>query len=145
MLGYGNLLREARLSAGLTQAELAEKVGVDRTIVSKVERERISLTVAQVNALVQALPISAEQLLRAMGVHLTPPAAARLPRELVDRRGPWGADSSCRAVPEPEHPGTVRCPICGAWDFTPEEKARRAGYVAGSASATRDDTRSAPV
>ena len=83
VLGYGNLLREARLSAGLTQAELAEKVGVDRTIVSKVERERISLTVAQVNALVQALPISAEQLLRAMGVHLTPPAAARLPRELV--------------------------------------------------------------
>lgn len=32
----------------------------------------------------------------------------------------------CQLIPEPEHPETVRCPVCGAWDFTPEEKARRA-------------------
>ena len=70
-----------------------------------------------------------------------PPRAPRQPRSPRSRIPPH----RCQPVPEPEHPGTVRCPICGAWDFTPEEKARRAGYVAGSATATRDDTRSAPV
>jgi hypothetical protein len=23
---------------------------------------------------------------------------------------------------EPEHPETVRCPVCGAWDFTPRRR-----------------------
>ncbi len=41
-------------------------------------------SVAQVNTLVRELPISAEELLRAMGYRFNPPAAARLPRRLID-------------------------------------------------------------
>ena len=40
-------------------------------------------SVEQVNDLVLALRLSAEELLRRMGFKLTPPAAAKLPRELV--------------------------------------------------------------
>jgi transcriptional regulator with XRE-family HTH domain len=38
MSGFGDLLREARIHAGLNQPELAEKVAVDKSYISKLER-----------------------------------------------------------------------------------------------------------
>lgn len=81
--GYGNYLRAARELAGWTQADLAERVSVSTTTVSNWEREESVPNADQVNALVLALRLSAEELLRMLGYQLTPPAAARLPRELV--------------------------------------------------------------
>ena len=80
----GDLLREARERSGWSQEEVAERVGVSRTIVSRWENGVLTPQVPdQVNALCAALPISIEELLRAMGVNIVPSAAARLPRELV--------------------------------------------------------------
>lgn len=82
--GYGDLLRNARERAGLTQQELAERIGSSASTVSNLEREQHPPTVPdQVNVLASALPLSVEELLRAMGVNIVPVAAARLPRELV--------------------------------------------------------------
>src|ERR1700694_1708662 len=39
---YGHFLRERRLAKGLSQRDLAKKVGVDFTYVSKVENERLA-------------------------------------------------------------------------------------------------------
>lgn len=81
--GFGKLLRDARETLGWTQLELAERMQTSATTISNLEREQSMPSVEQVNALVIALHISPEQLLGAMGVRLTPPAAARLPRSLV--------------------------------------------------------------
>lgn len=82
--GYGILIAEARIREGLTPEELARRLGKrSKTIVYKLESEQQEPTADQVNALAAALPLSVEQLLKAMGVALTPPAAARLPRRLV--------------------------------------------------------------
>lgn len=82
---FGAAIREAREHAGLTQAELAERIGTSASTISNLEREQHPPTVPdQVNALAAALPLSTETLLRAMGVTLTSPAAARLPKRLID-------------------------------------------------------------
>jgi transcriptional regulator with XRE-family HTH domain len=81
--GYGQMIREARESIGMTVEQLAERLGRAPSTVRRIEAESVEPSVAQINILVAALPLSAEGLLRAMGVHLTPPAAARLPRRLV--------------------------------------------------------------
>jgi len=39
---YGHFLRERRLAKGLSQRDLAKKVGVDFTYVSKVENDRLA-------------------------------------------------------------------------------------------------------
>jgi transcriptional regulator with XRE-family HTH domain len=39
MKGLGNRIRDLRLARGLTQQALAEKVGVDDTYISKIERD----------------------------------------------------------------------------------------------------------
>jgi transcriptional regulator with XRE-family HTH domain len=41
MKGYGKGLRNARRKAGITQRELAKKIGVSFTYISKIENERI--------------------------------------------------------------------------------------------------------
>lgn len=84
MRGYGLLIAKARDAAGLSVADLADKIGQSDTTVRRLESEAIEPSVAQVNALVTALPISAEELLRAMGVHLSLPIAARIPRRLAE-------------------------------------------------------------
>ena len=83
MRGFGKLLREARELRGWTQKDLAERLDTSTTTISNMEREETMPSVEQVNALVIALQLSPEDLLRAMGVRLTPLAAARLPRDLV--------------------------------------------------------------
>lgn len=84
MRGYGSLIREARDRKGWSQAELGERIGISASTVSNMENDKHAPTVpTNVNALVVALGLSAERLLEAMGVTMTPPAAARLPRGLV--------------------------------------------------------------
>lgn len=84
MKGYGPLIARARDAAGLDDKQLAERLNRTPTTVRRILAEETEPSVEQINALVAALPISAEELLRAMGVNLTLPAAARLPRQLVD-------------------------------------------------------------
>lgn len=51
------LLRETRERAGLTQVELAEKIGETQSYVSKVERGERRLDVVQLQAFCQALKV----------------------------------------------------------------------------------------
>lgn len=81
--GFGQLVKEARELRGLTQVDLAERLNTSNTTVSNIEREETFPSPDQVNGLVVALGMSPELLLAAMGFQLTPPAAARLPRTLV--------------------------------------------------------------
>jgi transcriptional regulator with XRE-family HTH domain len=84
-VSWATRIREARDARGWTQDELAERLGVSRAVVSRWENGHTPPTVPeQVNALVLALGLSPEELLREMGVRLTSPAAARLPRELTE-------------------------------------------------------------
>jgi transcriptional regulator with XRE-family HTH domain len=64
--------------------QLADRIARKPSTVRRLEAEETEPSVEQINALVAALPISAEELLRLMGVSLTLPAAARLPKALVD-------------------------------------------------------------
>jgi len=82
--GYGDLIARARDDAGLDVNQLAERIARKPSTVRRLESEETEPSVEQINALVAALPISAEELLRLMGVSLTLPAAARLPKALVD-------------------------------------------------------------
>lgn len=84
MKGYGLLIARARESAGLEVADLAERIGKSVTTVRRLESEETEPGVEHINALVAALPISAETLLQAMGVNLSLPIAARIPRRLVE-------------------------------------------------------------
>jgi transcriptional regulator with XRE-family HTH domain len=83
--GFGELIAQRRIEAGLTPEQLAERLGrKSKSVVYRIEAEDQEPSVEQINAIVSTLPLSAEELLRAMGVLLNPPAAARLPRGLVD-------------------------------------------------------------
>lgn len=84
MNGFGSLIERARLAAGMSPDELAQRLGRGKSVVYRLESEEQEPSVAQINALVAALPISAEELLRAMGVALNVPAASKLPKTLVD-------------------------------------------------------------
>lgn len=57
-------LRDARRRHGMTQVELAAKLGTIQTYVSSVERARRGLTVQQLVRLCQALRISPGEILR---------------------------------------------------------------------------------
>lgn len=63
--------------------DLAQRIGRSASTIRRIENEETEPSVHQINALVSVLPLSAEELLRSMGVALNPPAASRLPRELV--------------------------------------------------------------
>jgi transcriptional regulator with XRE-family HTH domain len=49
-----SMIREARLRSGLTQAELAARLGVSQSAVSKLERERSNPTVETLDRLLRA-------------------------------------------------------------------------------------------
>ena len=85
MESYGALIERARLAAGMDPADLAARLGLrSRASVYAIEKGEQMPSLKQITLLVSALPISAEELLRACGVPLNPPAAAKLPRDLVD-------------------------------------------------------------
>lgn len=83
--GFGQLIAERRTKAGLSPEQLAERLGrSSKSIVYRLEAEEQEPSADDINVLTSALPMSAEELLRAMGVFLTAPAAAKLPRSLTD-------------------------------------------------------------
>jgi transcriptional regulator with XRE-family HTH domain len=70
---FGEALREARRAAGVSQRELAERVGLDFSYISKVENSRVSPPAADtVVAISRTLGISPEHLLALIGKLPTP-------------------------------------------------------------------------
>lgn len=67
----------------LTQVELAERLRASVTTISNWEREVTKPALEDIDPLCVALSLSPDVLLLKLGVTLTPPAAAKLPRELV--------------------------------------------------------------
>jgi len=59
----GERIASARLHAGLTQTDLANQVSVSQRVIAYWEREAVSLRPEQVQALADALNISADDLL----------------------------------------------------------------------------------
>lgn len=57
----GDKIREARKKASLTQAELAEKIGVKRSVISKYETGNISPTYETISKIAEALHVRAYQ------------------------------------------------------------------------------------
>jgi len=49
----GELIRDARLSSGLTQQDLALKSGTSRTYISKIENDRSDLEIATLRKIVE--------------------------------------------------------------------------------------------
>ena len=80
----GARIRDARLAKDWTQPELAERVAASTTTVSNWETGKTAPGLEDINPVCMALGISPDLLLSDLGIMLTPPAAARLPRELVD-------------------------------------------------------------
>jgi transcriptional regulator with XRE-family HTH domain len=60
---FGQRLAEARQKAGLSQAELGERLGMTQRAIAHWERRRVSLYPEQIETLCVALKISAEELL----------------------------------------------------------------------------------
>jgi len=60
---FGRLLASARKEAGLTQLELAQRVGSTQRVVAYWERESVGLKAEQLNALADALGVSVDGLL----------------------------------------------------------------------------------
>lgn len=63
MQTLGERLRQARRAAGLTQAELARLVGVQRAVISKYETGGVAPSVTQLRRMAEALGVSAGTLL----------------------------------------------------------------------------------
>jgi transcriptional regulator with XRE-family HTH domain len=58
------LLRETRVEAGLTQSELAARIGKDQTFVSKYESGERRLDVLELREICQAIGVSLEGFVR---------------------------------------------------------------------------------
>lgn len=86
-MSTGELIRQARTRAGLTQAELARRAGTSQPAVARYEGNHSSPAVATL-----------ERLLRAAGVELVLSAAPAAPTDL----------SSSRALALREHRGEIR-------------------------------------
>lgn len=82
---WGPWLKELREQAGYTQVEMAERLGVSAATVSNWENEKFTPPISAINQLTALLPVSAEVLLRRLGVTLSAPSAAKLPAQLVSK------------------------------------------------------------
>lgn len=83
--GFGDLIANRRISIGMSPEELAGRLNRrSKSIVYRLESEEQEPDAEMINMLVASLPLSAEELLKAMGVNLSQPLAARLPRQLVE-------------------------------------------------------------
>lgn len=60
---FGERLRQLRITAGLSQEELAHRAGLDRTYVSSCERGRRNLSLEAIVQLANALNVPPSQLL----------------------------------------------------------------------------------
>lgn len=61
--GFGERLAQARESAGLTQAQLADKLGTTQRVITYWERGSVALRADQLTALADALGVTADLLL----------------------------------------------------------------------------------
>jgi transcriptional regulator with XRE-family HTH domain len=57
-------IREARVKGGISQAELAEKLGTTQSHISKIEHGQSRIDVAQLKELARALNINVQDLLK---------------------------------------------------------------------------------
>lgn len=83
MATAGDLMREAREARGWTQVEYADRINTSATTVSNWERGVTKPGIEDINTICAALGLSADVLLMALDVLLTPAAASKLPRDLV--------------------------------------------------------------
>lgn len=56
-------LRKARKAAGLTQAELAQRVGCDQSMISRIEQGKRPMTVDMLKVIARAVDLPAQALL----------------------------------------------------------------------------------
>lgn len=61
---FGHQLRKLRIEAGLSQEELADRAGLDRTYVSSCETGRRNIGLLNIHRLAAALSVSASELVR---------------------------------------------------------------------------------
>lgn len=81
---WGPLVAKARDAAGLTQAQLAEEVKLDASMISKIEANKAYIEPDVFRRLTSALrALSPVELVNELGYELTTPAALRLPKGLV--------------------------------------------------------------
>src|SRR6202011_2093605 len=66
-LNLASSIRSMRLRNGLSQRQLAGRMGVPRTYVSKIENEKATPTLSSLERLARALEVSVPDLLRACG------------------------------------------------------------------------------
>lgn len=59
----GKTLKDTRIRAGLTQAELAEKAGTTQTTIARIERDAVQPAVTTLRKLATALDVSISDLL----------------------------------------------------------------------------------
>jgi transcriptional regulator with XRE-family HTH domain len=60
----GENLKEIRVSKNITQSELAEKLGADKSFVSNIENGKTNPTLSTITSLAKALGVSANELLK---------------------------------------------------------------------------------
>lgn len=60
----GENLKEIRVSKHITQSELAEKLGADKSFVSNIENGKTNPTLSTITSLAKALGITSNELLK---------------------------------------------------------------------------------
>jgi len=63
---FGKNVRRLRLQLGLKQSELSERCGVDQSVISKIERGELNLTIKQMSRLADALEGDVITMLKSM-------------------------------------------------------------------------------
>ncbi len=75
---FGTNLRRCRLAAGLSQEEVAERMGVDRAHVSSMERGQQNVTLMTLSLVAEALKIDPAELLAPISKASEPNAARKV-------------------------------------------------------------------
>lgn len=60
----GENLKEIRIGKNITQSELAEKLGADKSFVSNIEKGKTNPTLSTITSLAKALAVSTNELLK---------------------------------------------------------------------------------
>ncbi len=82
---FGQRMAEAREKAGLTQVQLAEKLGITQPVVAYWEREPVALRAEQLTALADILNVSADVLLGRSSRQLAPKGPPGKLRRVFDK------------------------------------------------------------
>lgn len=87
---FGRLVRAYRRQLGLTQDDLAERVGLSRTSITNVEQGRQKVLLHQVFLLAESLGVSPDALLPNMRVvQALPHIEQKLPKNLTGSQKDW--------------------------------------------------------